>query len=644
MTAKESAEKPSPTGENPTRTALDSAIAAARAQLQREQQTNGHWCYELEADCTIPAEYILMNHFTGEVDPPTDQAIAIYLRRRQQQDGSWPLFPGGAGNISASVKAYYALKLAGNAPEASHMRKARTAILKMGGAERSNVFTRITLALFQQVPWRATPYIPDWAIYLHHLPWSPFTIYKVAYWSRTVMVPLFVLCTLRPTAQNPNKIGIAELFNTPPEEIRDYFPTRSGWARFFLGVDYVLRKLVEPLIRPILGDRAVKKCKQWFLEHMNGNHGIGGIFPAMVNVLECLSIMGHPPDDPLRQQAREAIERLLVRHDKEIYCQPCVSPVWDTCLAAQAMIEAEADAHCLHDALDWLRERQLEDEPGDWRRCRPQLRGGGWAFQYDNHHYPDLDDTAMVAWAMYRHDKQRYQENIERAAQWLVGMQSKNGGFASFELDNTQHYLNHIPFADHGALLDPPTEDVTARIVALLGLLDKLAYRPAQKRAIAFLKQTQMPTGAWYGRWGSNYVYGTWSVLSALECAGEDPQQDWIQRAVHWLYERQNADGGWGESNQSYYPQNEYSPCRSTIHQTAWALLALLAAGEREANGILAGVRFLLEHQEEDGLWSEHSFNAPGFPRVFYLKYHGYARYFPLWALARYRNQSCRKP
>ncbi len=617
---------------------LEAAITSASRCLLADQKSDGHWVYELEADCTIPAEYVLMTHFADDVNVDRERHIASYLRGNQDPDcGGWLLFPGGDFDLSASVKAYYALKLIGDDPMAPHMTRAREAILAHGGAERSNVFTRISLALFGQIPWRATPFIPAEAILLPR--WALFHISKVAYWSRTVMIPLFVLCTLRAQAKNPRNIGIEELFRTPPNRIRHYFPpARNGWARFFLLVDKILRTL-EPLLPQALRRHAIAKCKLWSVERMNEEHGIGGIFPAMVNVYEALLTLGHPLDDPLCLQARKAIDALLQERGEALYCQPCVSPVWDTCLAAQAMIESGTEPGSVTAALDWLKERQLGNEPGDWRTLRPGLAGGGWAFQYSNYYYPDLDDTAMVAWAMHRHDSQGYHESIHRAALWLSGMQADDGGFAAFEADNSYTYLNEIPFADHGALLDPPTADVTGRVVALLSLADHKRYATEIQRAIHWLKDAQEDNGAWFGRWGTNYVYGTWSVLSALEVAAEDPKQEYIQKAVRWLLSIQNNDGGWGESNRSYYATAHNRPYRSTPHQTAWALLALLSVGKPDMQAIRRGVQYLLSQQQASGQWSDTDFNAPGFPRVFYLKYHGYARYFPLWALARCRNK-----
>jgi squalene-hopene/tetraprenyl-beta-curcumene cyclase len=618
---------------------LRDAVERAANALLAEQKPDGHWVYELEADCTIPAEYILMMHFIGEVDTTLQARIANYLRRHQAAHGGWPLYHGGALDLSCSVKAYYALKLAGDAPEAPHMQRAREAILAEGGAAHANVFTRITLALFEQVPWRGVPFIPVEVMLLPK--WFPFHIDKVSYWSRTVMVPLFVLCTLKPRAKNPSGIGIEELFTTPPMEERRYFHPTSQLQRLFFALDQMGR-LLHPLVPGLLRKRAINRAVSWFTERLNGEDGLGGIFPAMVNAYEALTILGYPKDHPQVDICRRAIDKLLVVDEASdiAYCQPCLSPVWDTGIACQALQEVggtEAEAG-VQRALDWLVQRQLHHEPGDWRRDRPRLEGGGWAFQYNNPHYPDLDDTSMVAWVMQVADQGRYREEIRRAANWVVGMRSRGGGFASFEVDNTFYYLNHIPFADHGALLDPPTADVTARCIAVLAITDREQHETVIQEAIDYLFSDQEEDGSWFGRWGTNYIYGTWSVLSALDVVGFDMQDARVRRSVDWLFAQQNPDGGWGESNDSYFPGRCRETHPSTPFQTAWALLGLLAAGEAPSLAVRRGVDYLLRNQQPDGLWSHPDFTAPGFPRVFYLKYHGYARYFPLWALARYRN------
>ncbi len=619
---------------------LDRGIAEARDALIARQSAQGYWLFELEADCTIPAEYIMMMHFLDEIDVGLEKKLAVYLRAHQAGHGGWPLYHGGDFNMSCTVKAYYALKLAGDDPEAPHMTRAREAILERGGAARSNVFTRIALALFGQLPWRGVPYIP---VEIMLLPkWFPFHLDKVAYWSRTVMVPLFILCTRKPLARNPRKVGIRELFTTPPEDERHYFrdAVKQGGmiARAFLLADR-LGRMIDPFIPRGMRARATQRAEDWMLERLNGEDGLGAIFPAMVNALEAMTILGYPDDDPRRVTAKRALEKLLVVGPSSAYCQPCVSPVWDTALASLAMQEAADTAAngAATRALDWLQTEQVLDEPGDWQVNRPGLACGGWAFQFANSYYPDLDDTAVVAWAMHQApNSEEYGESVRRALDWLVGMQSSDGGFAAFDADNTYYSLNKIPFADHGALLDPPTADVTARVVTVLSRVARPQDKAALARAVDYLRKNQEGDGSWFGRWGTNYIYGTWSVLTGLAQAGLGAQDPAVRKAVDWFKHRQNADGGWGESNDTY--ARSCARAASTPYQTAWALLGLLAAGEVGTDTVRRGVEHLLRTQQADGLWHDPTFTAPGFPRVFYLKYHGYSGYFPLWALAAYRT------
>jgi squalene-hopene/tetraprenyl-beta-curcumene cyclase len=622
---------------------LEETIANARDALIAQQSAEGYWLFELEADCTIPAEYILMMHFLGNVDTSLQARIATYLREHQGSHDGWPLYHNGAFDMSASVKSYWALKLAGDNPDAPHMARARTAILSRGGAARANVFTRITLALFGEVPWRAVPYIP---IEIMLFPrWFPIHLSKVSYWSRTVMVPLFILCALKPRAKNPSKTHVRELFTNAPENERGYLVgsgrPQGALATFFRLFDRVARH-ADGLIPKAIRERAIRRAESWMLERLNGEDGLGAIFPAMVNALEAMVILGYRPDDPNRMIAQRALEKLLVNNLSHAYCQPCVSPVWDTglaCLAMQATGGSRAHMSWGR-GLDWLQTKQLLDAPGDWRDRRPNLKGGGWAFQFANGHYPDLDDTAVVAWGMYQaNDAVRYTHSITRALDWLAGMQSKNGGFAAYDVDNTYYYLNEIPFADHEALLDPPTSDVTARVVTALARAGRSQDRAVLDRALAFLRAEQEDDGSWFGRWGTNYIYGTWSVLTALATAGVSAHEPAVRRGVSWLAARQNADGGWGESNDSYELAAGQSPATgSTPHQTAWALLGLIASGETGSVNVRRGIDYLMRIQQPDGLWSDPHFTAPGFPRVFYLRYHGYCAYFPLWALSAYRN------
>ncbi len=624
------------------RAPLDRVIAEARATLGGLQAEDGHWCFEFEADCTISAEYILMQHYMDERDGPLEAKIAVYLRNKQADHGGWPLYYGGPFDLSASVKAYYALKLAGDNPELPHMRRAREAILAHGGAERANVFTRITLALFAQVPWRAVPFIPVEIMLLPR--WFPFQIYKVASWSRTVMVPLFILCSLKARAKNPLQVHIRELFRRPPEQIADYFShARQGIvANLFLSLDRFWR-LMEDWIPQRIRCRAVKKAEAWFTARINGEDGLNGIFPAMVNAHEALELLGYSSDHVYRQQTGAALRKLVVERATDAYCQPCVSPVWDTCLALHALLERDGEVSpAVQSGIQWLKDRQIGAEPGDWREQRPNLAGGGWAFQYANPYYPDLDDTAAVGWALARAGRAEDRDSIERAADWLAGMQSSNGGFAAYDVDNTHYYLNEIPFADHKALLDPPTADVTGRVVAFLAYLARPRDRDILRRAVAYLLREQESSGAWFGRWGTNYIYGTWSVLMALAELDDPSLKPAMERAAHWLRAVQQSDGGWGENNDSYGdPGLAGMGQASTAAQTAWACLGLMAAGDQDSPALHRGIAWLQMHQEEDGRWPDIFFNAPGFPKVFYLIYHGYSLYFPLWALARYRNLGC---
>ncbi|MCB9958996.1 MAG: squalene--hopene cyclase [Rhodospirillaceae bacterium] len=636
------------TGHKVGRERLDQLIANASAGLLGRQQGDGHWVFPLEADSTIPAEYVMLRHYLGDPDPALEARIAKYLRRRRTAEGGWPLYHDGDFNISASVKAYYALKLIGDDPDAPHMAEARAAILAHGGAARANVFTRFTLALFGQVPWRGVPLMPVEVMLLPR--WFPFHMSKVSYWSRTVIVPLVILNALKPVARNPRGVDIRELFTVPPERERRFItnPTGSVVGGLFLALDKVLHVL-EPAVPKGIRRRAIDRAVAFARERMNGDEGLGGIYPAMANLVMAFDALGYPRDHPEVAKALAAIEKLVVfgdDEDGEVFVQPCPSPVWDTGLAMHALLDAgvEAGDARLRAAAKWLRDRQILDHVGDWALRRPGVRPGGWAFEYDNDDYPDVDDTALIGMALHRLDAESNSEDnkeaIARAAEWVIGMQSKNGGWGAFDADNTHSYLNHIPFADHGALLDPPTADVTARCLGFLTQIGHGRDHPAVARALDYLRREQEPDGSWFGRWGTNYVYGTWSVVTALNAAGEDMQAEHIRRAVDWLKSRQQPDGGWGEDGASYWTERKDEVKASTPSQTAWAVLALLAAGEVDSDAVTRGIAFLEAHpREADGVrWQEDLFTAVGFPRVFYLRYHGYASYFPLWAVGRYRS------
>ena len=627
--------------------ALEKGIGSATEALMGLQRSDGHWVFELEADSTIPAEYILLRHHLAEpVDAELEKKIGNYLRRVQGAHGGWPLVHDGEFDMSASVKTYFALKMIGDDVNAPHMVRAREAIRSRGGAINSNVFTRFTLAMFGVLTWRAVPVLP---VEIMLLPmWSPFHINKISYWARTTMVPLMVLAALKARAKNPKGVTIDELFLQDPRSIgmTAKAPHQSwAWFLLFRSLDAVLR-VVEPLFPKALRRRAIDAALAFIEERLNGEDGMGAIYPPIANIVMMYDALGHGPDYPPRASTRRALDLLLVVGEEEAYCQPCVSPVWDTTLTCHALIESGSGKAMASakQGLDWLTPRQVLDFKGDWAVKAPNVRPGGWAFQYNNAHYPDLDDTAVIVMSMNRMRRwdggRDYDAAIDRGREWIEGLQSRNGGWAAFDVDNLEYYLNNIPFSDHGALLDPPTEDVTARCISMLAQLGETAQTSkAVAAGIEYLRGTQLAEGSWYGRWGMNYIYGTWSVLCALNAARISHQDQMLRKAADWLVSVQNGDGGWGEDATTYrLDYNGLTPAHSTASQTAWALLALMAAGEVDHPAVARGIQYLLATQTKKGSWDEQLYTATGFPRVFYLRYHGYSKFFPLWALARYRN------
>jgi squalene-hopene/tetraprenyl-beta-curcumene cyclase len=662
----------------PSEPALERAIERATAALLALQQPDGHWLFELEADCTIPAEYVLLKHYLGEDDALSlEPKIAAYLERRQRAEGGWPLVHGGAFDISASVKAYFALKMIGRDIDSEPMRRARKAILDHGGAARVNVFTRVLLALYGILGWHAVPVMPVEIMLLPR--WFPFHLSKISYWARTVIVPLLVLQALKPRARNPRGVRVDELFVEPPASVgRPGKAPHQSWRWFLLfeAIDAVLR-VAEPLFPRKNRQRAIERAAEFVRERLNGEDGLGAIFPAMANSVMMFDVLGYPKDHPDPKIARAALDKLLVIKPDEAYCQPCVSPVWDSVLTSHALLEVggEKPVEAAVRALRWLEPLQVLDVVGDWGVARPQVRPGGWAFQYANPHYVDLDDTAVVVMAMDRAARSsgalarekhlapvaspvvgeadrsktgregdtsvasEFGDAIARAREWIVGLQCRDGGWAAFDADNQYFYLNNIPFADHGALLDPPTADLTGRCLSMLAQLGEKPDSAAMRRGLAWLARDQRADGSWYGRWGLNYIYGTWSVLCALNAAGVDRDDPMVRKAVGWLLSIQNGDGGWGEDATSYdLDYRGHRAAQSTASQTAWALLGLIAAGEISNPAVARGIAYLLSTQGADGFWDEQWYTATGFPRVFYLRYHGYRKFFPLWALARYRN------
>lgn len=624
---------------------LGETIGRAGQALLERQDASGFWRFDLEADTTIPAEYILFQHFIGAANHERHLRMVEYIRSKQLASGAWPLYQGGPGNISATVKAYLAMKVTGVPEAAPEMQRAREWVLANGGAENVNVFTRILLAMFGQVPWRTVPAMPVEMMLLPR--WFYFNLGKVSYWSRCVIVPLLILFAYRPVHRLPEALGVRELFRSPPERLRhlDTFARelskKALIKNFFITIDRVL-KAAEPWIPGFIRRHALAEAERWMREHMRGEGGIGAIYPAMANAVMALEVIGVPSTDPDYARGVRAIEDLVLEQGEQAYCQPCVSPIWDTCLSLNALLEAGLphDDSRVRAAVQWLFDKQVFVK-GDWSEKAPGLDAGGWAFQFENDFYPDVDDTSMVLMALLRaraHENPNHRRRIALAVNWILGMQNRDGGWGAFDIDNHHEYLNNIPFADHGALVDPSTSDLTARCIEVLAMLGYDKSFPPIARALAFLRREQEPSGAWYGRWGVNYLYGTWSVLCALGALGEDPHEPYIRKAVAWLNERQNPDGGWGESCNTYDDPSLAGRGPSTASQTAWALLGLMAAGEIGSATVDRGVRYLLGTRNARGSWDEPEFTGTGFPRVFYLRYHGYCHYFPLWALGVYNR------
>jgi squalene-hopene/tetraprenyl-beta-curcumene cyclase len=620
---------------------VDGALRRSQDDLLRLQASAGFWVGELEADGTITSEYLLFRHLLAIRDRDLERKAVAYLRAQQGTDGSWNLHEAGAGDLSATIKAYFAMKMAGVPPTDPALAKAREWVLERGGPTQANVFTKITLALFGQYPWGGVPAMPVEIMLLPR--WSYFNVWEISYWSRTVLIPLLIVMDRRPVHPVPRDAGIEELW-AHHLHLDDPAYARRGiasWKNFFIGVDGFLKTWEAFGPRPWRG-RAIRAAHDWLVPRMSVPGGLGGIYPAVVNGILAMRLLGYPDDHALIAGQVKEIEALGIEGPDRFHVQPCVSPVWDTALAANALIESgfPVDDPALVRAGEWLIDRQVT-VPGDWQIKRPGVPPGGWPFQYHNDFYPDLDDSAMVMMALARTeglDAGRKERALTRGMAWFMGMQGGDGGWGSFDADNNRLILNNIPFADHGALLDPSTEDLTGRGLELMGMLGETLDHPAARRGLTFIRDSQCADGPWYGRWGANYIYGTWSVLRGLGAIGENPSRAYVQRAIVWLEARQNADGGWGETLHSYEDPAQAGRGASIPSQTAWALLGLLAVGGAERPSVARGIRYLLETQGEDGAWEDPLWNGTGFPRVFYLKYHLYAKYFPLWALGAYRN------
>mgnify|MGYP001181692649 FL=1 len=602
---------------------------------QSKKLKEGCYVYELEADTTIPSEFIMMMHFFGDINLGLQDKIVKYILKKQNDQGGWPLFHKGDTDLSASVKAYYALKLAGENVDSEYMVRAKSLILKLGGAEKVNVFTKISLAMFGQISWDSVPFMPIEIIRFPN--WFPFNIYKISYWSRTVLVPLLVIMHRKVIASNPNNTSINELFVNSKNKFKKIklSSEKNLSSKIFLIFDNLAR-MVFPLFPKSFKNKCELDAIKWTIERLNDKDGLGGIFPAMVNSVIALNSVNKIKYEKQITLANKAISRLIVDKQEFAYCQPCFSPIWDSGWMGIVHLE---NGLVPDDLTNWFLKKEIKTI-GDWAHNKTNIKPGGWAFQFNNDYYPDVDDTALVGMFLDRYNKIRKRkavsDAIERTRKWIIAMQSKNGGWGAFDIDNTHYLLNSIPFADHGALLDPPTADVSARCLSFLKQLNNPKDELFINKAVHYLLSQQEKNGSWYGRWGTNYIYGTWSVLSALNLVDFNGKEKVFDKATNYLKKMQRLDGGWGEDGKSYYKGSENTVKESTPSQTAWAVMGLLAAGQIHSPELEKGLRFLTNKNLK---YEEDYYTAVGFPKVFYLKYHGYAKYFPLLAISKIKNQ-----
>ena len=618
------------------------AIDGARKWLLAKQHPDGYWCGELEADSTLESDYILLHTLLGTGSQERFQKCANYILRHQNQDGGWPIYNGGPSNISASVKAYFSLKLAGYKPAHPAHDRARKKILDLGGVTKVNTFTKIYLCFLGQYDYDAVPAIPPEIVLFPN--WFWFNIYEISSWSRAILVPLSIVYAKKPFKKISAELAIDELFVGGRDKSRmrlAWSDKLISWRNFFLVLDRLVHWFEAVHIRP-LRSIALKKAEKWMLARFEMSDGLGAIYPAMLNAIIALRCLGYSLDDPQMIRALDEFEKLGIEAEDTFRMQPCKSPVWDTAYALFALGEAGVPANDsrMVKSADWILQKQVRN-PGDWTVNNKKGKPGGWYFEFNNEFYPDVDDTAMVALglAQVEHHNGRYQlESVERAIDWVLSMQCKNGGFASFDKDNDRMVFQYIPFADHNAMLDPPTVDITGRVLEMLAAYGYDKNHPAVKRALKFIRDEQEPDGSWFGRWGVNYIYGTALVLRGLEAMGIDHHEPYVQQAAEWIRMVQNPDGGWGETCGSYDDPNTKGVGPSTPSQTAWAVMGLLAANDTRSDSVAKGIAYLLKTQKKDGSWDEAWYTGTGFPRVFYLMYHMYRDYFPLIALTTYKK------
>lgn len=621
---------------------LPSSIERGAEHLISLQASDGYWLGELEADSTLESDYIYYLHVLGKADPIRIAKLANYVRRKQLSDGGWNIYPGGPSELNATCKAYFALKLAGDNPNSAHLTAAREMIHRLGGLEQSNSYVRFYLALVGAVGWELVPAIPPELMLLPN--WFFFNIYEMSSWTRGIVIPMAILTALRPDWRVPESAHVDELFKAPASRLAAFAWSDKfvSWKNFFLAIDRGL-KVYEKLPWKPFRKRALNEAKQWMLAHMDRSEGVAAIYPAMMNSIFALLALGQGVDDPLTWREIQEFAKFEIEEADTIRLQPCVSPVWDSCIAMVSLQEAGVvpDHPALVKAADWILSKQILGG-GDWQVKNKDAEPGGWAFEFRNDHYPDVDDTAFVLMALQRvkfPDEKRMEGAIKRGVQWLLSMQNRDGGWGAFDRDNDKKFICHIPFADHNAMIDPSTADVTARVLECLGRFGWPVEHPAVQRAVNFLKKDQCGDGSWFGRWGVNFVYGTSGVLRALETVSLNTK-DYCKRAVNWLKSVQKPDGSFGESLRSYHIESTKGQGNSTPSQTAWGLIGLLAAAEAGDPAISKAAEYLVRNQNEDGSWDEADFTGTGFPCVFYLKYHLYRNSFPVYALARFFNQS----
>ncbi|HEY2626641.1 MAG TPA: squalene--hopene cyclase [Candidatus Udaeobacter sp.] len=619
------------------------AISRAQENLLRQQQPDGHWCGELLVDSTLCSDYVLFMHWCGEVDAKLQQRCVRHIVKRQLLDGGWNIFHGGPSEINASVKAYFALKLAGYSTDTPFMQEARANIMRLGGIPQMNTFSKLYLALLGQFPWKYLPTIPVEMVLLPR--WAPFHICKMSSWSRAMLIPLSIINHFKPTRILPGEKQLHELYPLGTEQSDLRLPRSEPfwtWRNFFLRVDDVLKFLHPLRFRPMRG-RALEEAEQWMLERIGeGSDGLAAVFPAMLNSLIALRALGYSKKNPIYAKAEKDFTGLFVNDPEDFRIQPCLSPVWDTAINIIALAESGVPPEhaALQKAADWLLKKEVQIR-GDWTVNNPHPEASGWAFEYNNVYYPDTDDTAMVLMALRLirpQDRQSLDELFRRAIGWQLSFQCADGGWAAFDKNVTTPWLEDMPFADHNAILDPTCSDLTARTLELFGYIDFDPSHQSVRRALEYLIETQEDDGSWYGRWGVNYIYGTWQVLRGLRAISQDMTQDWILRGRDWLESCQNDDGGWGETCATYENPATKGMGESTASQTAWAVMGICACGDLDRPSIQRGMRFLLSWQKPDGSWEEQQITGTGFPRVFYLKYDMYRQNFPLLALATYVN------